>query len=213
MRPSCLDFRLQRTHHLPPRRGRAARGPIRLQPRTIPTVQGMPNAKHRRSGTMRWRLQGKPQQQLLQCYKKKKKKNMIFLKVSSQAPRPSSPVPAGNGSAEPLTRRQHNRVCPRSANGKARSIGFERSRVKRSQRLACRMRARLPRRQERSFTNTNTRRASAGRNAPGIAGYFKFRVYPVNAADKQIAGLGARRVRRAASEHGHSPYGKKGDKI
>lgn len=60
--------------------------------------------------------------------------------------------------------------------------------MERRQRLACRMLARLPRRQERSFANTNTRRASAGRNAPGTAGYFKFRVYPVNAADKQIAG-------------------------
>lgn len=86
--------------------------------------------------------------------------------------------------------------------------------MERRQRLACRMPASLPRRQERSFANTNTGRASAGRNAPGTAGYFKFRVYPGNATDKQIAGLGVHRDRGDGSALRHSPYGKnKGDKI
>lgn len=38
MRPVCLDFQLQRAAE------RAARGLIQLQPRTIPAVQGTPNA-------------------------------------------------------------------------------------------------------------------------------------------------------------------------
>lgn len=40
-----------------------------------------------------------------------KKYNVISLKVSGRAPRPSGPVPAGNGSPEPLKRRQ--RTCLR----------------------------------------------------------------------------------------------------
>lgn len=37
---------------------------------------------------------------------------MIFLKVSRQAPHPSNPVSAGNGSPEPLMRRQQTCLPP-----------------------------------------------------------------------------------------------------
>lgn len=40
MRLICLDFRLQ---------GRASRGLIQLQPRAVPSMQGMPNAPAARS--------------------------------------------------------------------------------------------------------------------------------------------------------------------